>query len=405
MLSRGFAVRLAALLAMSLGLMTVFGGSLTAQDNSTTNAPAADLQLTGMVRTSGGSSVPGSTLRVIQTSTGKAWVSWTDENGKFIFPALPAGHYRVEVSQLGFAPTTREIDLYAGAQAPLDIKLDVGTLAAITAPAASENAAAAKEAPKPKPSATATANSGAPAPANQTASAATNGAPGGTSNATPSGNTASQGRRSGGAGARNGPGGGYGGPGQGGGRRAFQQVGLNAENQANADVTGEDLGATEAGSQLGQAASADAVQMIGTVAMGQTQNQMGGFPQPGEGGPDTQGAFGNGGETIPGQAAPGGAPMGGPGGGRIFVQRGGGGGRGPGGPRGGPQGIEALWGAQRVMRQRINRIHFSFYDTFGDSALNARPYSLYQANPPKISSWTESVGIQHGRAAENSAHL
>ncbi len=74
--------------------------------------------------------------------------------------------------------------------------------------------------------------------------------------------------------------------------------------------------------------------MIGTVAMGQTQNQMGGFPQPGDGGPggpDTQGAFGNGGNAIPGQAAPGMGPMGGPGGfgggaggGPVFVQRGGG---------------------------------------------------------------------------------
>jgi len=48
------------------------------------------------------------------------------------------------------------------------------------------------------------------------------------------------------------------------------------------------------------------------------------------------------------------------------------------------------------MRQRINRMHFSFYDTVGDSALNARPYSLYEANPPKISSWTESTGFNMG---------
>ncbi len=48
------------------------------------------------------------------------------------------------------------------------------------------------------------------------------------------------------------------------------------------------------------------------------------------------------------------------------------------------------------MRQRINRVHYSFYDTLGDSALNARPYSLYQANPPKISSWTESAGMNIG---------
>ncbi len=53
------------------------------------------------------------------------------------------------------------------------------------------------------------------------------------------------------------------------------------------------------------------------------------------------------------------------------------------------------WGAQRVMRQRVNRMHYSFFDTFGDSALNARPFSLTGGTTPKVSSWTESAGIQH----------
>ena len=90
---------------------------------------------------------------------------------------------------------------------------------------------------------------------------------------------------------------------------AFQQVGLNAQNQNqnNADNVEEEQNLPEPDGQLGQAASADAVQMIGTVAMGQlqdqSQNQIGGFGQPGGGGPlgpDTQGAFGNT-ASIPGQ--------------------------------------------------------------------------------------------------------
>ncbi|MBZ5644359.1 MAG: carboxypeptidase-like regulatory domain-containing protein [Acidobacteriia bacterium] len=399
---------------MLFGWMAVFGGTVAAQDNAAPDAAAATLQITGFVRTAGSTTVPGATLRVIQTSTGKAWVSWTDESGKFSFPDLPAGHYRVEISQLGFAAANREIDLASGNQAPLKLKLDVGTLAAITAPAPSENFSAAKERVQSAAPLTAAANSGAAAPGNQNAlaSGASREDPGGA----PDANSGTPGRRFGGAGGaqgggpgsgRNGPGGGTGRQGQGGGRRTFQQVGLNTQNQNNADTAGDDIGAADTGSQLGQAASADAVQMIGTVAMGQTQNQAGGFPQAGDGGPggpDTQGAFGNGGNAIPGQAAPGAGPMGGPGGfgggpggGPVFAQRGGGGGgRGPRGPRGGPQGVDALWGAQRVIRQRINRVHYSFYDNFGDSALNARPYSLYQANPPKISSWTESAGINIG---------
>ena len=105
--------RLAVLLAGLLVLFTAFGVPLAAQDNPDASAPA-DAQLAGTVRTPDGTAVPGSTLRVIQTSTGKAWITWTDEDGKFEFPALPSGHYRVEISQLGFAPATREIDLASG---------------------------------------------------------------------------------------------------------------------------------------------------------------------------------------------------------------------------------------------------------------------------------------------------
>jgi hypothetical protein len=392
--------RLAVLLVGLLVLLAVFGVPLAAQDNPDANAPA-DSQLAGTVRAPDGTAVPGATLRVIQTSTGKAWVTWTDENGKFEFPALPTGHYRVESSQIGFAPATKEIDLASGTKAPFDLKLDVGTLAAITAPPLPADALKAPSAPPSNEGAKSGPAAGAPVPvtSNPSTTAATNGAaasPGGING------RGNGGQRAGGAGGRNGQQGGYG---QGGGRRAFQQVGLNGQNQNLAEIGEEDQNIPEGGGQLGQAASADAVQMIGTVAMGQIP--AGGFPQPGDFGADGRGGFGNGDNAIPGQAAPagfgeGGGPGGGgfgggPGGGFGGGGRGGGGEGGRGrGPQGGPQGVDALWGAQRVMRQRINRIHYSFYDTFGDSALNARPYSLYEANPPKISSWTESAGLSIG---------
>jgi hypothetical protein len=395
-----FSSRFAALLALT----AVFGISLPAQQAPDTNAPV-ELRLAGVVRTAEGAPVPGSTLRVIQTSTGKAWVSWTDENGKFDFPGLPGGHYRVEVSQLGFAPATKEMDLAPGPQAPFELKLEIATLAAINAPPATPesaksvftNAGPLNEAAKSQPSGGAAANPANPA---STGTAAAN-------NTTP----ASGGRPGGRFGQQGGPGGVRQGQrgGQGGGRRAFQQVGLNgnSQDQSNADITGEDQQSlSTAAGQLGQTASADAVQMMGTVAMGQIQNQTGGGPGFGEGGPggpDTQVGFGNAG-AIPGQAAPGpgpgqGFPGGGPGGGGFGGPGDGGGGRGPAqrrGPQGAPQGIDALMGTQRLMRQRVNRVHFSFYDTFGDSALNARPFSLTEPNPPKISGWTESAGINLG---------
>jgi hypothetical protein len=386
------------LLVASLSVfLAVFCSRLAAQDNPDANAPA-DSQLAGIVRAPDGTGIPGTTLRVIQTSSGKAWVTWTDENGKFEFPALPAGHFRVEISQIGFAPLTKEIDLASGTMAPFDLKMNVGTLAALSAPPATENAATALgQAPSNENSKSAT-SSTSPGGEPQLDASHSSQAEGSSGAAASSGgkNNGETGRQRGGG--RNGQQGGAGGVGQGGGRRAFQQVGLNGQNQNPADTGTEDQATAEAGGQLGQAASADAVQMIGTVAMGQMPAS--GFPQSGDGGPNGLGGFGNGDNAIPGQAAPagfGGGPVGfggGPGGGPA-MRGGGGGGRGR-GPQGGPQGVDALWGAQRLMRQRINRIHYSFYDTLGDSALNARPYSLYQANPPKISSWTESAGLNIG---------
>ena len=375
-------------IAVLLVSLAIFSISLAAQDNPDANV-AADLQLSGVVRTADGTPIPGSTLRLTHTDSGKLWVTWSDEAGKFEFPALPAGHYRVETSQLGFVPLTSELDLAVTPATPMEIKLVVGTLAMITAPAPTAPPAAqaqsqAASASASTPNGTATAPPTSGAPAGPTISAATNPPPG-----TPAG-------RSGGRSGPQGGGSAGGRQGQGTGRRGFQQVGLNGQAPDN---TGDEQTPSDVNVALGQAASADAVQMVGTVAMGQTQDQMAGFGQPGggPGGGDMQGNFGSGGQgSIPGQGLPGGAG-GGPGGfGGGFGGRGGG--RGPGrrGPQGGPQGIEGLMGAQRLMNQRINRVHFSFYDSFGDAALNARPYSLNEANPPKISGWNESAGLNIG---------
>ncbi len=120
--------------ALLLALLTVFSVSLPAHENSDAdNSAGLKLALESLQNLGEGSA--GSRnyfLRAIQTSSGKAWVSWTDENGKFEFPALPTGHYRVEISQLGFAPAhARDHDACPASRSVLsNLKLDVGTLAA-----------------------------------------------------------------------------------------------------------------------------------------------------------------------------------------------------------------------------------------------------------------------------------
>lgn len=63
---------------------------------------------TGVVRTASGVPVPGAAVRLIHAETGHAWLSWTDDEGKFALPGLPAGKYRIDVQQLGFESATLE---------------------------------------------------------------------------------------------------------------------------------------------------------------------------------------------------------------------------------------------------------------------------------------------------------
>jgi trimeric autotransporter adhesin len=377
---------------------------------------------TGIARTPNGVPIPGATLRLVETSSGRAWVSWTDENGRFDLPGLPLGHYRIEISQLGFEDATQEFDL-GDTPGTINLTLKVASLQAIEAAASpAQNPAQAR--------AGAGAGTPANAPANAGASNTGQGTGGGGFRRRRSqgeggpGTYQSQNGQNGAAaqgGAATGTGGpGAGGQGFGGRRGAFQQVILNNQaggegQQGEGGPEGEMAGNGEQG-PLGQASSSDAFLMNGTVGQGDQNAGFGGFPPgggvilqgPGNAGPNGFGGTGgtfNGGAPIanPGGAGAPGAPgggfggaggPGGPGGGPAIAFRGPGGGRpGPGGRGAPPQGgVPALYGMQRVLRQRINRIRASFYNEYSNSAFNARPYSLTQPNAPKIPSWSERIG-------------
>ncbi len=99
-------------------------------------ASAATFGVGGVAHTADGAPVPGATVRFTNTDTNQVWVSWTDPSGKFEFPALPAGPYRAEASQLGFVSSSLELQLGAGPAAPsMQFTLRVATLAQLTEPA------------------------------------------------------------------------------------------------------------------------------------------------------------------------------------------------------------------------------------------------------------------------------
>ncbi len=101
--------------------------------SATTVTPGAATTTSGTVKTAEGAPVPSATVRLTNTDTNKSWVSWTDEAGKFEFPTLPAGHYRVEASQLGFVKSSTEMQLPLSANKPVAVILRVATLAELTA--------------------------------------------------------------------------------------------------------------------------------------------------------------------------------------------------------------------------------------------------------------------------------
>jgi len=305
----------------------------------------------GVVHTADGAPVPGATLRLVNTDTRKSFVSWTDESGKFEFPALPPGHYTVEASQLGFVSASLNIELGGGpTPPPLQFVLRVGTLAELAAP------------------------SGPSAP------------PARHANQAPGQGSAPGTRGRGGRGQQLPPGllnavrdGG------------FQQTDLTGEAAAGQGEEATGGGPQPAmGLSSGSGSSSDSFLLQGTVGQGLASGGPGGFAGQGQGSGGMAGFGGPSFAGFGGAGGPGGAG-GGPGGG--FGQQGGalfgGGGGGFGGGRGGgPNGAQG----GRLLRQTVNRVRFTLFERYTNSALDAKPYSITGAKYPQIGSYDERAG-------------
>jgi len=65
--------------------------------------------------------VPGATVKATSPNLGDARVVATDDNGDFLIPSLPIGHYTVTISLPGVKPITRAILVDPGVTSPLEI--------------------------------------------------------------------------------------------------------------------------------------------------------------------------------------------------------------------------------------------------------------------------------------------
>ena len=324
--------------------------------------------VSGLVRTPEGTPVPAATVHLINTETNKTWLSWTDESGKFEFPQIPVGPYRVEASQLGFTNASLVVQVPVVPPGPIPIVLRVATLAELTskpeAPRPPRN-------PRPPSGAANPGNTNAGGPGRQGAGGRGGQVPAGVSNAISAGLA-------------------------GGG---FEQTDLTDEGAggpAGAANTPSNEGtqiAAELPAGAGSSATSDSFLLQGTVGQGLAGNGPGGFGQnglvpgnpSGEGGPGGQGPGGGRGGPGGGQGGFGGPGGGGGGfGGAPGGMFGGGGGGAGGGGGGGGRG--------RLNRQAVNRIRFSFYDHYENSVWDAKPYSITGNQVPKPSHYDERFG-------------
>jgi hypothetical protein len=308
---------------------------------------------TGLVRTAEGEPIPGATVRLTDIGTNKVWVSWTDESGKFVFPAA-AGIYRVEASQLGFIEASQDVELPPSIDKPIALVLRVATLAELAAPSRpdSPNRGGVEGGAENRQAGSADRRRAyAPGARGQFGGNVGRGElPPGVANAIRQGLVG-----------------------------GFEQTDVVGESPAGgreAGETNEPSGAAPASGP--SASSADSFLIQGTVGQGLSPN-----------GPVEFGPRG------PGEIAPGGLAPGGPGGGAP-VQ-----GIGPGGPgavfapggfgraRGGSPGGG---GGNRLFRQAANRIRFTLYDRYSNAAFDAKPYSITGDRFPKLQTFDERLG-------------
>jgi trimeric autotransporter adhesin len=354
-------------------LFAFAAASLRAQNTSQTQ-PTPLNAITGIVKTTEGTPVPGATVRLSDTTSQKSWQSWTDESGNFIFPQIPSGTYKIETSQIGFVASSLTIRVPVIPNGPIPMELRVATLAELNPPRES----------------VAPANPNKPSQENNTAQSG--------AAANQNANAPNEGAARGGAGRRGGQGGqpvpaGVSNAISAGIAGGFQQTDLTGEGvagaQADAATNANDTTQANLTTGPGNAngASSDSFLMQGTVGQGLLAgNGPGGFG-PGELVPGDPGGNGRGGRGGFGGA------QGGPGGGGMFGGQGGGPGGGPGVPGGGGPGGPGMFGGRsRLNRQAVNRVRFSFYDRFDTSKWDARNYSINGTQAPKPNFWDERFG-------------
>jgi Carboxypeptidase regulatory-like domain/TonB dependent receptor len=85
-------------------------------------------RLQGTVTDPQGAAVAGANVTVTETETGRATSVQTSDEGFYVAPALPPGHYHVVVEKAGFEKTAQNFELQVAQIGVVDFKLQVGAV-------------------------------------------------------------------------------------------------------------------------------------------------------------------------------------------------------------------------------------------------------------------------------------
>ena len=97
---------------------------------SNSKAQSVTAELSGVVSDPSGGVLPKTSVTALNIATGVSRTVQTNDSGRYDFPALPAGDYKVSVEHSGFNRAERTITLQVGQIGTLDFPLTIGTTAA-----------------------------------------------------------------------------------------------------------------------------------------------------------------------------------------------------------------------------------------------------------------------------------
>jgi len=294
----------------------------------------AKVRVHGMVLTAKGVAVPAATVRVVHLPSGQAWLSATDENGKFSIHGLPPGRYRVEARHLGLGTSTQESTFLGSSGEAIQMTLSSSSTAA-TPPSSATGAENTPSSPT-QPAAASDSSTIVKPPAK------------------PGHHTKKDG---------------------------FAQVEPTGQPSASGELGNPSSG--NPGVSSG-APAADAFLINGTVGRGanaesgagfddttsgdnSTDDNSGAKPKKTKSGAHHQGQ-GSGTSTAASQST------------GLLPQ----------------QDVEDLVLGQRLKHLGSNKVRFTLYDQYGNSAVNAAPFALTDPDPRKVAYYKERGGISVG---------